>query len=103
MQAIGSVQPEIEAQGDVCTPKFVQSSFAKTTHSELATVVPADKVQLLLPWVTSHFLTKVWSTVALLTPATDHPAPGSAFQSPTKSTITYPPVAGFVGEPGLAP
>ena len=82
---------------------MVQSFILRTSHSEFWAVVPADKAQLVFPWLIPHFLTKVWSAVALLTPATDHPVPGSAFQSPTKSTITYPPVAGSTGEPGLAP
>ena len=38
---------------------FVQSSFAKTSHSESVVFVPAEAVQLLLGPVMDDFLTKV--------------------------------------------
>ena len=59
-----------------------------TSHCEFKESVPAALVQLVSPLVTSHFLTNVWSFVALATPATSHPDPGSPFQSPNQS-ITW--------------
>ena len=73
----------------VCEPRLVQVSTSKTVHSESSADVPADDAQSpMLPQVTSEFLTRVWSAVALVTPATSQPAPGSSVpQSPTQSKI----------------
>ena len=85
MVAVESVQPETVGQGVTWTPNSVQVFCGKTSHSESEAFVPADAFQSLFPCVTEHFLTKVWSLVALLTPATLQPEPGSPFQSPSQS------------------
>ena len=102
MSAASSVQPKITSgQGVVCEPKSDQSFCSRTIHSESSAFVPAEVAQsLAFPCSTEHLRTKVWSLVALATPATSHPLPGSAAHSPTISRITYPPVVGSVGSAG---
>ena len=84
-------------------PNSDQSFIGKTIHSELTASVPADKIQSVFPCITSHFLTNVWFCVAFETPATAQPEPGSPFQSPIKSRITYPPALGPTGDGGSEP
>ena len=49
-----------------------------TIHSESSAFVPAEEDQFpKFPDNTDDFLTKVWSLVASVTPATSHPFPGS--------------------------
>ena len=86
--AASSVHPKITSgHGVVCEPKSDQSSISRTIHSESSALVPAEAVQSAFPCSTEHLRTKVWFWVALDTPATDQPLPGSPFQSPAKSTI----------------
>ena len=58
------------------------------THSESISLVPALAAQLPpLPWLTEGFRTKVPFCVALSTPATAKPDPGSAPKLPNTSTV----------------
>ena len=84
LHAAGSIQPNTAStgQGDVCIPKLDQSFCSRTIHSESSALVPADADQSELPCSIAHLRTKVWSFVALLTPATSQPLPGSPLKSP---------------------
>ena len=69
----------------MCEPKLDQSFWSKTIHSQSSEFVPAESFQSEFPDSVSAFLTNVWSFVALLTPQTSQPDPGSPFLSPIQS------------------
>ena len=75
-------------------PKSLQSFWSSTIHSESKALVPADIAQSPpLPVKTNSFRTSVWSLVALATPATSHPDPGSGPMVPMMSTMIVSPPA----------
>ena len=74
-------------QSVVWVPILDQLFWAKTIHSLLATVVPADVAQSVFGLQILDFLTKIWSFVPVVVPATSQPLsfPGSAPSTPTTS------------------
>ena len=67
-------------------PIPVQSSCSKTIHSESSAFVPAEVNQSpRLPEIAPGFLWRVWFAVALDSPATSKPLPGSS-SLPSPST-----------------
>ena len=74
---------------------WLQSSISSTIHSLSDSSLPAELVQSPpFPVMTSDLRTRVWLAVALETPATSQPVPGSPCQSPMMSKTMK-----FSGEP----